>query len=173
MKSIESGIPYNNGKPLDEVQERQRRRKVHAIKEGVKKALWFCDSFGLDLLSVSFKSKAGRSVTLDYQVTPVPHEPQSQSSSADNQELAILFLLDKFGISDEVYHELSMANPFLPRSYLIKRVRERISNSIVIKRLPMPYLGCYRPLTGCIREALVAQVPLAYSLLQNVMHNLM
>lgn len=150
--ATDSSAPFNCGKSFDDVDKRQRRRKVQTVKEGVRKALWFCDSFGLELLSISLKSKGGKSISLDYS------SEMHIVTTNDNQELAILFLLDKFGISDEVYHELSMINPFLPRSYIIKRVRKRISDSIAIERLPRPYQGCYRPLRKCIEEALAAQV---------------
>ena len=39
------------GKGLDDVQERQRRRKVAALKESCKNALWFAETFDIDLIS--------------------------------------------------------------------------------------------------------------------------
>jgi hypothetical protein len=46
-------------------------------------------------------------------------EPATEKADDDNNNqaaYAILYLMDKFGISDQFYHELSMVNPFLPRS---------------------------------------------------------
>ena len=134
-------MPVNIGKPYDDVQERQRRRKIQAVKEGVKRAVWFCDSFGLDLISVAFKSKAGESVCINYDES-AQHVNASSDDGSSDVEVMILYLLDKFGISDAFYHELSMVNPLLPRSYLIKHV---INSSIIIQRLPAPVAIVHSP----------------------------
>ena len=43
----------------------------------------------------------------------------------------ILYLLDKFCVSDEFYHEFSMIENGLPRSYLIKQCRSDQTNSVM------------------------------------------
>ena len=127
-----------------------------ALREGIKDALWFCNSFGLNLLSVIFKSKAEKLVEIHYD--KASDSNFDEADKTDDQVLAILYLLDRFGVSDQFYHEVSMVNPFIPRSYVIKRARERINSMVAIKRLPQPYFGCYRPFYQCIQEALAAQV---------------
>lgn len=84
--------------------------------------------------------------------------PRSTSPSYNSQFEEILFLLDKFGVSDKFYHELSMIHPSLPRSYQVKRTREQISANVEIKRLLVPYFGCYRPFEKCLFEALSTKV---------------
>ena len=158
IQDITKDVPQNEGKSFDEVQSRQQRRKVAALREGIKDALWFCDSFGLDLMSVVFKSKAEKIVEIHYDKRSDSNSDNMEADKADDQVLAILYLLDRFGVSDQFYHEVSMVNPFIPRSYVIKRARERINNMVTIKRLPQPYFGCYRPFYQCIQEALDAQV---------------
>ena len=76
-------------------------------------------------------SSAGTSSNKEEQ----PEEP-SESESTIMKE--VLFLLEKFGISDECYHEMTMILPCLPRSYKVKQMHTDISNSIDIKRLPRP-----------------------------------
>lgn len=156
-------VPINVGKSYDDVQKRQKNRKIKLIRDGVKRAVLFCDSFGLDLLSISFKSKAGQPVVINYDETSTQQCTSTPACSdqevSDGAESVVLYLLDKFGISDEFYHELSMVQPFLPRSHLVKRIREKINRTILIFRLPRPYFGSYRPLEKCIVEALVIQVP--------------
>lgn len=73
----------------------------------------------------------------------------SESESTIIQE--VLFLLEKFGISDECYHEMTMILPCLPRSYKVKQMRTDISNSIDIKRLPQPAFGAYRPVADYLK----------------------
>ena len=56
------------------------------------------------------------------------------------------YLLEKFGVSDEFYHELSMLHPQFPRSYKVKGARKDISECIDLTPLPPPFSGAYRPL---------------------------
>ena len=50
--------PNNIGKGLDEVQKRQERRKIAVLHDGCKRALYFADSFGIDLLNIVFRTRA-------------------------------------------------------------------------------------------------------------------
>ena len=56
----------NNGKTLNEVGERQQRRKLKELKTNVERALWFAETFGLTLNSVTFSEKDGSNHTLSY-----------------------------------------------------------------------------------------------------------
>ena len=176
----------NNGKGIDSVGERQRRRKITTIKESCKKALWFLDSFNVNVTNVILKMKmSDEIITLNYSNDQSENKSECQTLSASqslptlssyqsisttshqstylNNNLPsnideILFLLDSFGVSDEFYHELSMCHPSLPRSYLINERRKCISSNIEIHRLPRPYFGWYQNLTACIEEVLVRMV---------------
>lgn len=135
-----------------------------AIREATKKALWFLDSFNVDLSTIILKSKSS-----DYKITLTysndESDPSLDTDTVDtvttHPELLpcskvdeILFLLDCFGVSDEFYHELSMSHQSLPRWHLIKQRRKSISSNIPINRLPQPYFGCYRSLSKYITEIL-------------------
>jgi hypothetical protein len=56
--------------------------------------------------------------------------------SQDDQSIIekVLFLLDKFCVGDEVYHELSVLSEDLPRSYLIKQKRSALNKTYHIER---------------------------------------
>ena len=139
-----------------------------AIREATKKALWFLDSFNVDLSTIILKSKSS-----DYKITLTysndESDPSLDTDTVDtvttHPELLpcskvdeILFLLDCFGVSDEFYHELSMSHQSLPRWHLIKQRRKSISSNIPINRLPQPYFGCYRSLSKYITEILTTFV---------------
>ena len=129
-----------------------------ALREGCKRALWFTDSFNMDLLRVVFQSrKTGEPINIVYDEGAyicINNTPDS------NQLLLyqILYLLDKFAISDEFYHELCMLSPCLPRCYKVKAVRASINQSIKLEHLPKPYFGCYRSLYDCIVETIEIEV---------------
>ena len=84
------------------------------------------------------------------------HSSTSSSSIKDVNQ--ILYLLDRFGISDQFYHELSMLHQELPRSYEVKKARAAISSNVELRRLPRPYFGCYRPLKQFLIDAISAEV---------------
>ncbi len=60
-----------------------------------------------------------------------------------------LYLLEKFGISDECYHELAILNPQLPRLYKVKNARTAITHEIELVPLPGRN-GAYRPIKNCL-----------------------
>ena len=53
----------------------------------------------------------------------------------------VLFLLDKFYVSDELYHEFAIAYDDMPRSYLIKQRRSDLNKMCHIERVPGTYPG--------------------------------
>ena len=89
----------NKRKGIDEVGERQRRRKIIRLKEASKNALWFADTFNVDLLSLSIQARSSKEIIkVDFD-TDITEKPSSSIQSAHNQALPILYLLDKFGVS--------------------------------------------------------------------------
>ena len=115
-------VPFNYGKPIDEVKDRQKARKLE-IRDGSKKALNFIQSYDADVVSLTVRSrKSGATQVLSLDKSPTPSSLESPSTS--NKQVPVdevLYLLDHYGVSDHFYHELSMAQPSLPRSYLVKR----------------------------------------------------
>ena len=151
VADLSKECPINNGKGMDQVKEQQRRRKLAELKEGCKMALWYGDTFNVDLLSIVFQAKSSKKeITLKYEKGVC-----TSSTLTPNDLMSILYLLDQFGISDEFYHEIAMIFPSLPWSHFVKDIQRRLNASIVIKWLLFPYYGAYRP---CIQEAIKAQV---------------
>ena len=134
------------GRALNDVEARQRRRKLASLRASCKNALQFAESFGINLLSISFESVTEEPITFDYSSHPeqVPTLPTSSHGTCTPSE--VLYLLDRFGVSDEFYHERSMIIPSLPRSYLVKEERRVLVSQTDIRRLPIPYYGCYLPI---------------------------
>ena len=132
------------------------------LRVGCERALWFADSFNIDLLQIVFRSKTtGQPISINYDdKQDAINTPSCSNSNDDNLMLLhqILYVLDRFGVSDEFYHELSMLHPSLPHSYAIKAARKNINAKIKFERLPTPYFGCYRRLHDCIAEAIQAEV---------------
>ena len=64
-----------------------------------------------------------------------------------------LYILDRFAVSDEACHELSMASN-LPPLYKIKNERLVLNGSLDIRRLQGPYQGAFRPIKEAIKDEL-------------------
>ena len=97
-----------------------------------KKALWFAESFGLKLKSIEVESQSGSVVTLPLCAEPQPQEDHPSSPDDSEVTRATLYLLDKFAVSDEFYHELSMSYKDLPQSYKIKGLSGTMSRDVSI-----------------------------------------
>ena len=128
----------NNGyKNLSDIGERQWRRKLTELRANVQKALWFSKTFGLELDSVRFKDDVGASHTCSY--SDKTRKSYKNLSEADQQKVKnVLFILDKFCVGEEAYHELSMidGNDGLPRSYLIKQCKDDLNKLCHITATP-------------------------------------
>ena len=94
------------------------------------------ESFGLDLQSISVKTSQGK-------VIETPMESTTTDVNDDSVRQT-LYLLERFGVSDDFYHELSMANSSLPRSHLVKKSRQLLTGTVELERLPGPYCGACR-----------------------------
>ncbi len=167
----------NSGGTIDSVGWRQRRRKIHHLQQSCKDALWFTDSFGIDLISIAFNVQGSNeklsvpfSSSLQCSSSSLSANPSTTDSSRETRLQRILYLLDRFGVSDKFYHELSMVNDSLPRSYKIKKARECISANVELKRLPKPFSGCYRSFQECLLESLSVEVELLILCIHSDIH---
>ena len=120
---------HNKGyKKLSDIGECQWRRRLNSLKSNMERALWFSKTFGLELDCIKFKDELGGSHTISY--SEKVRKSYKNLGEADQQEVKnVLFILDKFCIGEEAYHELTMTegNDGLPRSYLIKQCKDDLN----------------------------------------------
>lgn len=100
----------HNGKKVEEMSKRHRRRKLTQFRSAAESALWFAKSFGLIPESMSIRTSGSGEVIN----VPLSDSDQQQSSSSPEEwkvdeyiALRTLYLLDRFGVSDKFYHELT------------------------------------------------------------------
>jgi len=129
-----------HGKQHHELGAKQQRRRLNVLKTKAQCALWFSKSFGLDLNEIKLQDQHGKMHKIDYNT---PEHSQTNTGGYNNLSEndktkieQVLFLLDKFCVSDEVYHELSLIGDGLPKSYLIKQKRTDLNKLNHIERLP-------------------------------------
>ena len=89
-------------------------------------------------------------VNLNYLCPPATgSESEEDEDDLPDTVKETLYLLERFGVSDECYHELAMLHPQLPRLYKIKNARRDITHEIELLPLPAKN-GAYRPLKNCL-----------------------
>ena len=139
------------GKKLNQVGAKQVGRKLLHLKNKAQCALWFCKSYGLELKSIEFQDQDGGSHTIDYRES-ITRGSYDKLSQDDNKIEQVLFLMDKFCVGDEVYHELSMITEGLPKSYLVKQLRTNLNKTCHIERTAGEYPGASISFTSTLRE---------------------
>ena len=94
------------------VGQRQKRRKIAQLKSYTRLALEPLQSYGLTPQTVTAVTDQGCSVSLELSEAPPQTTGPAQISTAEPEEntRSVLFLLDRFGVSDEFYHELAQVH---------------------------------------------------------------
>ena len=161
----------NSGKHIDEVSDRQKRRKLAKFKESTTKALWFAETFGLEVESISTKtSNDGHKLVIPLGSQQDNHpsiEPATSTAPTDrnchSNVMQTLYLLERFGVSDESYHELTQVRlimllgtelciyccfhlclqvyPELARSYQVKQARQEKGKTSSLNRYLLHFMA--------------------------------
>ena len=156
-----TNIRSNSGKTIEEVSPRQARRKMKDITTFSKQALWFAESFGLipDYVQMH-KAQSGSPVKVtirDKSSSPSPSAPSESDYAKVHQ---ILYILDRFAVSDEAYHELSVSSS-LPPVHRLKEARSNLNASLGLKRLQGDNPGAYCPLVDALKQEISRIVHIA------------
>ena len=69
-------------------------------------------------------------------------------------------MLDKFAVSNEVYHELTMLCSDLPASHRVKAAWNSLNEQLEFEQLSPPYPGAYR----CFEKMLTEKISTAVSI---------
>ena len=140
------------GKKVTEVGTKQKGRKLRHLKNKVQCALWFCKSFGLEITQLKLQDEKGGAHTLDWEPTPTDGNYQNLHKEDKNKLQQVLFLLDKFCVGDEVYHELTMITEDLPKSYLVKQLQSNLNKTYHIEQTQGKYPGTKVNFTATLQE---------------------
>lgn len=148
----------NRGKSVEDVSPRQARRKVKTFTNFAQQALWFAESFGLvpDYVQVH-KAVSGSplkiSMTDDTPCPPSP--PPTEDDYSKVQQM--LYIVDRFALSDDAYHELSIASN-LPPLYRLKQARTALNSSLTLNRFNGPYPGAFRSFMESLKNEISKEV---------------
>ena len=106
---LERSDMVNRGKSYDDLSSRQKRRKLAQFQRAADAALWFGESFGLVPAQLTVRSSVNDealTITLGGTSPPLSDTPLAREID-EFCAMQTLYLLDRFGVSDEFYHELT------------------------------------------------------------------
>ena len=132
IESIRGQFP-NTGKQIANMKSNEAPKKVSNLRERVQKALWFAKSFGIQFTQIKGADKNDKIYDLlnEKQSTNYTSLVDMEKEKVKN----VLFILDSFCISDEAYHELTLQNKNMVKSYLIKQCREDVNKTFQFYKL--------------------------------------
>ena len=148
-----SVMPFQ-GKSLSQAKNKTRTLKTFLTRANM--ALWFASSFGLELDSLRVREhETGKVHVLKFKQEssgsiqePTSNEECGKASTFSslpegekNKIEQILFLLDKFCVGDNFYHELSMMVDGLPRSYLVEQCCQDLNKMCHLEGLKGKFPG--------------------------------
>eukprot|EP00731_Ephydatia_muelleri_P011383 Em0006g277a len=87
------------------------------------------------------------------------------NSDSTEANLRVLYVLDRFGVSDKFYQEISMLFSELPRSSAIKKARTELNDTMDLIRIE-GYEGAYRPFESTLCKhlsILIAKNPAVFA----------
>lgn len=98
-----------------------KHRTIREIKKKSEKALWFAESFGLLPISITFQSETSK-VNVDLSTSKGSTRYDELDPTYKQKLREIILIMDKFGISDAAYHELTYHCHDLPKNILFAKV---------------------------------------------------
>ncbi|CAI7989297.1 hypothetical protein GBAR_LOCUS175, partial [Geodia barretti] len=110
-------------------------------------------SHGLTPMTLTAKTSDGKLLSIPFSESSATITELTQPAPTGSRAKA-LFLLDRFAVSDEFYHELAQIFPEMPRLYQIKGLRKDMNSEIEIFSLPQSYVGRYMKVKNIVEKTL-------------------
>ena len=133
----------------------RQRKRLDEFSSRARAALWFSRELGFNLdaicvqdvhdnrYTVQLKGNDDASPSTGTVDNPPNNGSESKykhferlSESEKEKVECLLFLLDKFGVSDIFVHEMAMTVDEMPRSYLIKECRAKLNSTCMVSPVP-------------------------------------
>ncbi|CAG2186020.1 unnamed protein product [Mytilus edulis] len=133
----------NSGKEFTEISD-NKSRKNREFKSKAETALWFAESYGLVPQYIKLQSSIGEAFKVDFQPTDYNKSSFQDLPDEEKQKIKdLLFILEKFNVSESAYRELTLYCDGLPRKYLISQCRDDINHLYHYERTPGNIPGAY------------------------------
>lgn len=133
VAELESLYLTKRKKTYDAINDKNKVRHLRKLATQADQALWFAEAFGLTPKVLKCTSSEGKNVNVKLGA----NADYSALESCDKQKIReLIYILDKFSISDAAYYELTAVNEDIPRKYLIVQERSNINELFHVERTP-------------------------------------
>lgn len=154
-----------NAKELSTLSPTTKWRYLKDLKTRAQKALWFLRAYGLKLNSLEVEETNSTCTThnfsLDDPSSTVPTNTGNTSkystlTEEDKKKVEeVLFLMDRFSVSEEFYHQLTMVCDGLPRSYLVKQCKNQLNELSHLTVTPGKSQGVQTSFKELLKEQII------------------
>ena len=149
MKSKNS---YINPKKWSKCSRQQKYNRKKQVAGDIKSALNFCEMKGFKINSVELEnSDTGKCEILD-----IKNGSFSEKENTSSSLNAVLYVKDKYAISNEAFHELSMVAHGLPKSSKVTKLAHSINSEFEIYPAPNRIVGVQQSLKARIMICLTS-----------------
>ena len=133
VKSINKKVgTANSEKEFSEITENNKLRKIEEFKSKAETTLWFVESHGLVPQYLKLESTDGQTVKVDFNPSSSKSSYQDLPEEKRQKIKDLLFILEKFNVSESAYRELTVFCDGLPRTYLVSS-RKILTVYIILK----------------------------------------
>ena len=134
--SVDQSKPKRKRTDFSVLSRQQQWSRKKELCKDVNNALSFMEKDGIKASAVEFvHTETNQTEILDVQTGKYRTEGTEASKSTSETEF-ILYVKEKFGLSDSAYHELSMICSELPRACQLKALAKKMNSSSEIKPCP-------------------------------------
>ena len=174
-----------NGKDLSALSPTTRWRYLKDLTTRAQKALWFMNAYGLKLSSLEVEENNKTKHKLNLNDIPTTTNPvHANNTNQGGKYLTlpedekkkveeVLFLMDRFGVSDEFYHHLTMIFDGLPRSYLVKQCKSNLNTMRHLTPTPGKSPGVQTSFKELLREQILDLVSIQTFIPSSYIHTYM
>ena len=147
IEDLEGNLKSKGYKQFDGIEKSSKSRIIRKFTDKAQSALWFAESFGLVPKTLKCISENGQHVNMKLNSNYADVSPEDKRKLRE-----VMYLLDKFGVSDTAYHELSVVCDELSPRYLIVQERSNLDNLFHIERCPGNVPGVFVSLNSEISK---------------------
>ena len=135
-------------KPWKECTRQQKYNRKKVLAHDVEEALDFCENKGFKPQSIEFQNiDTGEVDVLDVSTGSFSGKENFETTKTlGDKAHSLLYVKDKFSISDKAFHELTSIVPALPKSGQVKRIAQTMNSEIEIKPTPNNIMGVQQSL---------------------------
>lgn len=131
---------------MEDCSVQQKKRRIDKIRD---KTLTLLSDDHVEVTGASLRNTdTGKVQHIEMDAMALEHDKENDSCGLD----PVLYTKKRFGISDSAYHELSMLNPQLPRSYQLKKRCKQLNDKWHINKTAENTTGVQQSLTSRLIE---------------------